>query len=475
MVGFFCARLKRRAASGDNARVKRFPTPRILDDFARRFDAAGFRCYLVGGALRNLALGHPPTDFDIATDARPETVQALFRKVIPTGIQHGTVTVLYRGGHFEVTTFRTESTYSDARRPDSVSFSQSIDEDLARRDFTINGMALDLVTREFADPHGGLADIERGVIRAIGDPTERFREDGLRVMRALRFSARLEFSLEPETRAAIPGALPSLARVSAERVRDELVKTLEAAHPAAALEDMHDTGVMEQILPELAACESVPQGDGVNRTVLSHSIHACEGAPAERLEIRLAALLHDVGKLPTWEEDETTGMRFHGHDAVSADMTRDILTRLRFSNAVVDTVVHLVRHHMFGYDPTSWTDATVRRFISRVGSEHISDLILLRRADSYGKAGRPVRDRRLDALERHVSRVLEADSALSIRDLAVNGNDLHAEAGIPKGPLMGRTLEFLLESVLQDPEQNTRETLLEIARNYYRERLKPGP
>ncbi|NBF38846.1 MAG: HD domain-containing protein [Spirochaetes bacterium] len=454
--------------------VKRFPTPRVLDELARHFDRAGFRCFLVGGALRNIALRGKPTDYDLATDAHPGDVQRIFRRVIPTGIQHGTVTVLYKGHQFEVTTFRTESTYSDSRRPDSVAFSTSIEEDLSRRDFTINGMALDLVNREFHDPYGGLEDIDSKTVRAIGEPAERFSEDGLRVMRAIRFATQLEFSLDAATREAIPRALPALQRVSAERKRDELVKTIQAAHPARGILLMQETGVMSQLIPELAACDSVAQGEGVNRTVLTHSAYACEGAPADRLEIRLAALLHDVGKVDTYEEDEEVGMRFHGHDAVSADYARAILTRLRFSNDVTSTVAHLVRHHMFDYDPTGWTDATVRRFISRVGAQYVDDLILLRRADSYGKAGHPVRDRRLEALEEHVREVLAADSALSVRDLAVNGNTLHEEAGIPKGPLMGRTLEFLLESVLQDPAQNTREKLLEIARNYYEQRLQTG-
>ncbi|NBB90244.1 MAG: HD domain-containing protein [Spirochaetes bacterium] len=456
------------------AAVKRISTPRVLDELARHFDRAGFRCFLVGGALRNIALRGAPMDYDLATDAHPKDVHRIFRRVIPTGIQHGTVTVLYKGHQFEVTTFRTESMYSDSRRPDSVAFSTSIEEDLARRDFTINGMALDLVSREFFDPHGGLGDIKAKKVRAIGDPARRFGEDGLRVMRALRFATQLEFDLAPATREAIPSALPALNKVSAERKRDELVKTIEAEHPARGILLMQETGVMSQLIPELAACDSMPQGEGVNRTVLTHSAYACEGAPRDRIEIRLAALLHDVGKVDTYEEDEEVGMRFHGHDAVSAEHARAILSRLRFSNNVIDAVSHLVRHHMFGYDPTSWTNATVRRFISRVGAEYVGDLILLRRADSYGKAGHAVHDRRLDALEEHVRQVLAADSALSVKDLAVNGNILHEAAGVPKGPLMGRTLEFLLESVLQDPSQNTRDKLVEIARNYYEQRLQAG-
>lgn len=453
--------------------MKHFATPRILDDFAKHFHEAGYQCFLVGGALRNIAMKLRPTDFDIATDARPEEVTQLFRRVIPTGIQHGTVTVLFKGNQFEVTTFRTESTYSDSRRPDSVAFSGSIEEDLARRDFTINGMALDLVSRKFFDPHGGLADLKAKLVRAIGEPSERFQEDGLRVMRAIRFATQLQYRIEDGTRAALGEALGSLENVSAERIRDELVKILQSSRPAGGLLTMHEVGVTQLILPELAACDQVPQGEGVNENVLTHSVYACEGAPAENLNLRLAALLHDVGKVDTYEVGEE-GMRFHGHERVSADHTRNILTRLRFSRAVVDEVAHLVRHHMFHYDPTSWTDATVRRFISRVGSDHVDDLLILRRADSYGKAGKPVRDHRLDEFRRHMEEVLSEQSAMTIRDLAVNGNDLHEHAGIPKGPVMGRTLEFLLESVLQDPEQNTREQLLEIAKNFYHSRVEPG-
>jgi poly(A) polymerase/tRNA nucleotidyltransferase (CCA-adding enzyme) len=466
--------LQRGAATGDNARVRRFRTPRILDEFARHFSDAGFQCFLVGGALRNIALGTKPTDFDVATDARPEEVSRLFRRVIPTGIRHGTVTVLYKGRQFEVTTFRTETTYSDARHPDSVAFSADIEEDLARRDFTINGMALDLRSRAFRDPHGGLDDLTARLVRAIGEPGERFREDGLRVMRAVRFATQLEFEIEEETRRAVAGAHDSLARVSAERIREELVKIVGATGVARGIRLLHETGVLALILPELDACAGVPQGEGVNENVLTHSAAACEGAPADSLELRLAALLHDIGKVDTYEHDEVVGMRFHGHDAVSAEKTREALTRLRFSRAVIDRVAHLVRHHMFDYDPTSWTDATVRRFVARVGREHLADLMALRRADSYGKAGHPVRDRRLEAFEAHTERVLAAESALSIRDLAVDGHVLHEEAGIPKGPAMGRTLEFLLESVLQDPAQNERGRLLEIARNYYQTRLDPG-
>ncbi|MFO8065735.1 MAG: CCA tRNA nucleotidyltransferase [Spirochaetota bacterium] len=452
--------------------MKHFSTPRIVDEFAKHFHSAGYRCFLVGGALRNIAMKLRPTDFDIATDARPQEVKRLFRRVIPTGIQHGTVTVLFKDKQFEVTTFRTESTYSDSRRPDAVAFSDSIEEDLSRRDFTVNGMALDLISREFFDPHGGMTDLKAKLIRAIGEPADRFREDGLRVMRAVRFATQLGFHIEARTRSALSEALGALEKVSAERIRDELVKIIESPHPSGGLLTMQEVGIMRLILPELSACEQVPQGEGVNENVLTHSIYACEGAPAESLNLRLAALLHDVGKVDTYETDEE-GMRFHGHENVSADHAKRILTRLRFSRAVVDEVSHLIRYHMFHYDPTSWTDATVRRFISRLGADHVDDVLLLRRADSYGKAGKPVRDRRLDEFRRHIDEVLSRQSAMSVRDLAVNGNDLHEYVGIPKGPEMGQTLAFLLESVLQDPQQNTREQLLEIARNYYRTRLRP--
>jgi tRNA nucleotidyltransferase/poly(A) polymerase len=253
--------------------------PRVVRDLAAEFRAAGFQCHLVGGAVRDILLGRPHTDFDIATDARPDQVIPLFRRVIPTGIRHGTVTVHFHGTTFEVTTFRTEAEYGDGRRPDSVTFTPSIIDDLARRDFTINAIAYDLLTDQVADPHEGRIDLRKGVLRAIGDAAERFREDGLRPLRACRFAAQLGFKVDEATRAAIPGSLDILAKVSAERVRDEILKILQTPLPSVGLALMRETGILKVVLPELLEGEGVAQGSFHCYDVLWHSLHACDAAP----------------------------------------------------------------------------------------------------------------------------------------------------------------------------------------------------
>jgi poly(A) polymerase/tRNA nucleotidyltransferase (CCA-adding enzyme) len=448
--------------------MKQFPTPHFLRPVAKRFVEHGYSCYLVGGAVRNLLQGTEPEDFDLATDAPPDEVRKLFKRVIPTGIEHGTVTVLFRSRTFEVTTFRVEGKYSDSRHPDEVGFTPSIEEDLKRRDFTVNGMAVDLGSDAFLDPHDGYGDLQRGLIRAIGEPEERFREDGLRIMRAVRFATQLQFEIEPQTFGGIRNSLDTIEDVSAERIRDELVKILESKKPSFGIRTLHESGILARIIPELDRCSDIPQGSPTAPDVLTHAALSCDGAPAARLDLRLAALLHDIGKAPSFTTDAEGGYSFHGHEQESARLTESILRRLRFPNATVSHVSHLVRHHMFNYRP-DWSDAAVRRFIARVGEKSVPDLLKLREADLYGKHGEHRSDRNLDDLERRVAAVLEAQQALSIRDLALNGNQLHEEAGIPKSRVMGEVLEFLLERVLEDPALNEKQKLLELARSYYRE------
>ena len=309
--------------------------PRVVRDFAAEVLSGGFQCHLVGGAVRDLLTGRPHTDFDIATNARPEQVGKLFRRVIPTGIKHGTVTVLFRDVTFEVTTYRTEAGYTDGRRPDKVSFAPSILDDLARRDFTINAMAWDLNAHRLIDPHDGRKDLARGIIRAIGDPSERFREDGLRPLRACRIASQLDFNVEEVTRDAIPGALDILSRVSAERVRDELVKILESPLPSRGLILMKETRILTVVLPELLEGVGVAQGDLHCYDVFTHSVHACDAAPSSSLALRLAALLHDVGKPRSLAPGPGGRPTFYGHDKVSAEMTEAILMRLKMPNAVI--------------------------------------------------------------------------------------------------------------------------------------------
>jgi putative nucleotidyltransferase with HDIG domain len=418
-------------------------------------------------------MGRPHSDFDIATDAHPDEVSSLFRKVIPTGIKHGTVTVLFKGTTFEVTTFRTETDYTDGRRPDNVAFAPSIFDDLARRDFTINAMAYDLLSNRLNDPHQGEQDLARALIRAIGDPAERFREDGLRPLRACRIAAQLSFSIDTETRNAIPGALDILARVSAERVRDELLKTLQAPLPSTGLGLMKDTGILGVIVPELLEGVGVAQGSLHCYDVFTHALFACDAAPAESSLLRMAALFHDVGKPRVKGVDPEGRPTFYEHERVSAAMAEQILLRLKLPNAVVKDVTHLIAHHMFNYQE-EWSDAAVRRLISRVGEEKIQDIIALRRADQIGmcRENAHVFPVGLADFSARVSAVLESGRAFTVRQMAADGDDIMERLGLRPGPQVGIILGELLQAVLEDPSLNEKEKLLEIAERFYNQRLR---
>jgi tRNA nucleotidyltransferase (CCA-adding enzyme) len=446
--------------------------PRVVRDLAAVFRQAGFQCHLVGGAVRDILLERPHTDYDIATDAHPQQVVPLFRRVIPTGIKHGTVTVHFKGTIFEVTTFRTEAAYADGRRPDAVTFSPSIIDDLSRRDFTINAIAYDLIADRVADPHEGRHDLRAGIIRAIGDPSERFREDGLRPLRACRFAAQLGFTVEERTRLAIPGSLDILSMVSAERVRDEILKILEASVPSVGFLLMRDTGILGVVLAELLEGEGIPQGSFHCHDVFHHSLYACDASPRESVALRLAALFHDVGKPRTRGNGDDGRPTFYGHEKVSAEMTHEILLRLKLPNATIKEVSHLVAHHMFNYQE-EWSDAAVRRLIARVGEGSINDIIALRRADQLGICPENAQHFPVALAEfaARVSTVLEAGRAFTVSKLAVDGDDIMKDAGLKAGPQIGIILNELLQSVLEDPALNEREKLLDIARKLVKERL----
>jgi tRNA nucleotidyltransferase/poly(A) polymerase len=411
-----------------------------------------------------MLLGKKPSDFDIATNASPDQVKKLFRRVIPTGIRHGTVTVLFGGEKFEVTTYRTESEYTDSRRPDTVTFVPTLEEDLKRRDFTINAIAVDTISGVITDPHSGRADLKNKIVRAIGTPAERFNEDGLRLIRACRFSCQLGFEIEKSTAEAVAACRNNIIKVSAERIKDEIDKILLSPHPSSGFLAMERTGLLRIVLPEVAECRGVSQKGDHLFDVLDHSLYSCDGAP-EILEIRLSALFHDLGK-PAARKDLPDGtVAFYGHEEVSARLAANILRRLRYSKAVEHKVVHLVRNHMFSYEP-GWTDSAVRRFLRRVGKDNVGDLFALRIADGFGVRRSRPSGLGVAALQRRIDSVIDAEQALSVRDLAVNGNDLE-QVGVPKGPGMGKVLDFLLETVLDDPSQNKREVLLEVATRFY--------
>ncbi|HEX2572812.1 MAG TPA: HD domain-containing protein [Polyangia bacterium] len=461
--------------------------PAAIVGVCRRLREAGHEAWVVGGAVRDLILGRPAQDFDVATAARPEQVAQVFgrRRTIPTGERHGTVTVLIGDGEerhqVEVTTFRGEGAYTDGRRPDSVEFVRDLVQDLERRDFTINALALDPLGapgQQLADPFGGLVDLAARTLRAVGDPRARFREDGLRVMRAVRFAAQLEFTLDPATEAAIPQALDVFKKVSQERVRDELLKLLGAPRPSIGLRLMERTGLLGEVLPELCEAVGLHQNRYHSYDVWEHTVVAVDetpGAEDSRALVRLGTLLHDVGKPRTaapkeGSPDENT---FFGHDAVGAEMADAICRRLKLPNRDRERVVALVRHHMFWYS-AEWTDATVRRFIGRVGLDVIPDLFALRTGDVRARGRGESPGVEIDELKARIEREVEAERALKVTDLAVDGKDVMRVLGCPPGRIVGDVLRQLLERVIEDPALNDRERLTALIPEVARE-FAPGP
>lgn len=451
--------------------IQRFPVPDILKEVSTVFHTAGFSVYLVGGAVRDFLLQKEASDWDIATDARPADVMKLFRRTIPTGIEHGTVTIIYKKKHIECTTFRTEADYSDGRHPTAVAYTASIEEDLSRRDFTMNAIAISLPDGAVIDPFGGREDIRQKCIKTVGNPIDRFLEDGLRPVRAVRFAAQLSFTIDDSTLQAIPQTLHITQKISIERFREEFTKMLICEVPLPGLRLLESTGLLTLFIPELAECRGVEQGGYHHFDVLDHSFLVCNACPAgaDNLHIRLAGLFHDIGKPAVRKEAADGSCTFYRHEAVSEKLTRTIMRRLKYSNSEIEKTAHLVAQHMFHYEP-AWTDAAVRRFIVRVGKENISDLFALRYADVFGLTGSYGEPSFLAEFTARIDAILQADGAYSIKDLAVNGNDLIA-AGIPAGRILGLILHDLLETVLDDPAQNTREQLLRIAAALY-ERIK---
>jgi tRNA nucleotidyltransferase (CCA-adding enzyme) len=429
-----------------------------------KLSAHGKRGWLVGGCVRDLLMGRPHADWDLATSALPDEVMKLFPRTIPTGIDHGTVTVMVGKVPIEVTTLRGEGAYSDGRRPDSVHFVTGLEEDLARRDFTVNAIAIDPADLAIIDPFGGQKDLEKKLLRAVGDARERFSEDGLRVLRAARFVATLDFDLEASTFDAIAPTLDTFRKVSPERVRDEWVKTMKATRPSRAFDVMRRSGILGVTCPELLLGVGMDQNRYHSYDVFGHAMEcmdACVGDPV----LRIAALLHDVGKPATRAlSEKTKDYTFYEHERVGAEIADPICARLKFSNDERARIVALVRHHLFHYSD-EWSDATVRRWIRRVGKERISDLYALNTADVLAKGKDPAQDlAALALLKAHAEKVLAAGAALSTRDLRVNGNDLMAAFSRKPGPWLKEVLEGLLEAVTNDPELNEREALLARAR-----------
>ncbi len=446
--------------------------PEALHSAIERLEHGGHRVLLVGGSVRDVLLGRPADRrWDLAADLPPAAVRERFERTEGIGERHGTVLVLWEGLEIECTTFRREGEYADARRPDQVWFTEDPLEDLARRDLTVNALAFDIGRGELLDPWDGARDLARRTLRAVGEPLDRFREDALRPLRVARFAAVLEMDVEPATRAALGGVRDRAAHLAVERVRDELQKMLGAPKPSVGLEVLREAGLLELWLPELAACRGVPQNRFHAFDVYFHSLYSCDAARPDKADVRWAALLHDIGKPDTRAERAGEGT-FHGHEQLGARLADALLQRLRFPSAMRERIVHLVREHMFDYRP-EWSDAAVRRFVSRVGVDSVADLFDLRMADALGNGTRGPDTQRLAALARRVDRVLESSTALRVRDLRVSGEDVMRELGVPAGPDVGRVLAGLLEEVIEDPALNTPERLGSRLRVLADERRRP--
>jgi len=440
-------------------------SPPIPDDVlavCRKLRAAGHEAHLVGGGVRDMLLGRTAADFDVASDARPEAVIELFGHsyAIPTGLKHGTVTVVTGASpprHVEVTTFRGEGEYLDGRRPSSVTYVKSLTDDLARRDFTMNAIAFDPLAGVITDPFDGRGDLERKLVRAVGDPVARFREDGLRPMRAVRQAAQLGFEVDPPTLAAIPQTLDVFRKVSAERVRDELLKLLAAPQPSRGLELMRTTGLLGEVIPELLEGVGCTQNRFHKHDVYEHTLHVVDSTEGDAIR-RLGALLHDVGKPRARQPREGAPgeFSFFQHEYVGADMADGICRRLKLANAERERVVGIVKNHMFFYAP-DWTDGGVRRFVRRVGgAEALADLFALRKGDVAGRGFDEDPEGELGELRRRIDSVAAEDAALKVTDLALNGGDVMRILGIPPSREVGVILERLLERVLDDPSLNER-------------------
>ncbi|MCD8149914.1 MAG: HD domain-containing protein [Clostridiales bacterium] len=469
----------------------RINLPEKVSFIIKELQRTGYDAYAVGGCVRDVVLGREPQDWDITTSAKPEQVKEIFRRAggggsrvissseaetmqdfsrcytIDTGIQHGTVTVMLDHEGFEVTTYRIDGEYEDARHPKSVAFTSDLLEDLKRRDFTINAMAYNEETG-FVDAFDGLGDLEQGVIRCVGKAEDRFREDALRMLRAVRFAAQLGFELDPDTRAAILSLAGNLSKISAERIQMELVKLLTSPHPEK-MRAVYETGMADVILPEFSRMMKTPQHNPHHcGSVGEHTIRSLSEVPQEKV-LRLTMLFHDVAKPDCITQDEDGIDHFHGHPKLGAEMTGRILRRLKFDNDTITRVKALVRAH--DDRPLPLTGRNVRRAIYRNGEAQYPDLFAVKRADILAQSDYFKKEKLeyLDEYERIYRMIQEKKECLSLKDLAVTGSDL-IEAGLKPGPEIGRVLNLMLQEVLDEPELNRKEILLDR----YRENLYGG-
>ena len=430
--------------------------PEKVNMIIHTIQAAGFEAYAVGGCVRDSILGRVPDDWDITTSAKPEDIKKLFKRTIDTGIEHGTVTVMLEAEGFEVTTYRIDGEYEDSRHPKEVTFTSNLREDLRRRDFTINAMAYNDEVG-LVDIFEGISDIEKKIIRCVGDAKERFTEDALRMMRAVRFSAQLGYSIDEGTKEAIKELAPTLQKISAERVQVELVKLVTSNNPDY-LKIAYETGITAIVLPEFDLCMETEQKNPHHMySVGEHTLWSMKYVERDKV-LRLAMLFHDMGKPEAITTDDKGIHHFHGHNELSSQITREVLRRLRFDNDTIHKVERLVYFH--DYRP-ALTDKSVRRFVAKIGKDLFPLYILVQTADVKAQSDYKKEEKlhNIETVNNIFLGILEREECLCLKDLAVTGKDL-IDLGIKPGKEIGEILNHLLEMVLENPVLNEKEILL---------------
>jgi poly(A) polymerase/tRNA nucleotidyltransferase (CCA-adding enzyme) len=432
--------------------------PKDVERVVDTLIANGYEAFVVGGCVRDALRGVNPQDWDVATSAKPEEIQRHFARSLYTN-RFGTVVVSSGAHEIEVTTYRIEADYADHRRPEEVAFTESLHEDLARRDFTMNAMAWRPTPGggELVDPFDGRMDLDAKLVRAVGAPAERFAEDALRMLRAVRFATVLRMRIETATADAIQAHAQLAATLSGERIQQELNKILLADRPSTGIRLLSDLGLLAVLCPELEVCKTIPQDKAVAQDVFEHSLITVDATPPD-LVLRLAGLFHDVGKPETFADGH-----FHQHEFVGEAITRRVLKRWKYPKDAVAAATHLIRHHMFWYQ-SDWTGSAVRRFIRKVGLDVIPDLFALRRADNIGSGVRAPRLFALEDLWARVQEEIERSTAFSPHDLVVDGDDVMRELGIGPSPEVGRVIAAVFERVLDDPDLNARDRLIALIR-----------
>jgi tRNA nucleotidyltransferase (CCA-adding enzyme) len=422
--------------------------------------AAGYEAYIVGGCVRDALLGRVPQDWDITTNALPQDTQKLFKRTIDTGIQHGTITVMMGKEGYEITTYRIDGDYEDNRHPSSVTFTRDLTEDMKRRDFTINAMAYN-DEEGLIDKFDGVKDLEAHVIRCVGDPRERFSEDALRIMRAVRFAAQLDYSIDEETYGAIREFAPTLQKISAERIQTELVKLLTSDHPEK-IKMAYELGITKEILPEFDRCMETPQHNKHHAyNVGDHIVESLKNIRADKV-LRLTMLMHDMAKPVTMKVDEQGVSHFYGHDLLGADMARAILKRLKFDTKTMDRTCNLIKYHDNRFEPTP---AHVRMAMYNIGKEDFPGYLEVRYADTMAQSTY-LREEKLANIKetrRVYEQILKDGDCISLKELAVTGKDL-IEQGIAPGKQLGDILNAMLMDVISEPTHNSKDYLLEPER-----------